>query len=165
MNSNIGDPRWNPMRGKNPTSEITVETVTDLLTAISAGKGTITLKAGTYDLTTVTDVAEVSDGVLAVTGSLNLVGEKGAVLVGGFKVSTDAVKTFSIRGLDVSGGNAIQNMVEIGSKDVAMTSLVLKNNNISGYKNRLFYMSQEGAVISSYDMSGNYDPWHPGSRR
>ena len=156
MNSNIGDPRWNPMRGKNPTSEITVETVTDLLTAISAGKGTITLKAGTYDLTTVTDVAEVSDGVLAVTGSLNLVGEKGAVLVGGFKVSSDAVKTFSLRGLDISGANTIQNMVEIGSKDVAMTSLVLKNNNISGYKNRLFYMSQEGAVVSSYDMSGNY---------
>ena len=156
MNSNIGAPCWNPMRGSSPASEITVENVTDLLTAISAGKSTITLKAGTYDLTAVTDVAEVSGGVLAVTGSLNLIGEEGAVLVGGFKVSGDAVKTMSLRGLEISGGNSIQNMIEIGSKDVAMTSLVLKNNDISDFKNRLFYMSQEGAVISSYDMTGNY---------
>lgn len=156
MNSNIGDPRWNPMRGSNPTSEITVENVADLLTAISAGKSTITLKAGTYDLTTVADVAEVSSGVLAVTGSLNLVGEEGAVLVGGFKISGDAVKTFTLRGLELSGAGAVQNMIEIGSKDVAMTSVVLRDNVISDYKNRLFYMSQEGAVISSYDMTGNY---------
>ena len=156
MNSNIGDPRWNPMRGSNPTSEITVENVADLLTAISAGKSTITLKAGTYDLTTVADVAEVSSGVLAVTGSLNLVGEEGAVLVGGFKISGDAVKTFTLRGLELSGAGAVQNMIEIGSKDVAMTSVVLRDNEISAYKNRLFYMSQEGAVISSYDMTGNY---------
>ena len=156
MNSNIGDPRWNPMRGKTPTSEITVENVTDLLTAISAGKSTITLKAGTYDLTALTDVAEVSGGVLAVSGSLNLVGESGAVLVGGFKVSGDAPKTLSLRNLKISGGNSIQNMIEIGSADVAMTSLVLKNNEISEFKNRLFYMSQEGAVVSSYDMTGNY---------
>lgn len=156
MNSNIGDPRWNPMRGSNPTSEITVENVADLLTAISAGKSTITLKAGTYDLTTVADVAEVSSGVLAVTGSLNLVGEEGAVLVGGFKISGDAVKTFTLRGLELTGAGAVQNMIEIGSKDVAMTSVVLRDNVISDYKNRLFYMSQEGAVISSYDMTGNY---------
>ena len=156
MNSNIGDPRWNPMRGKTPTSEITVENVTDLLTAISAGKSTITLKAGTYDFTALTDVAEVSSGVLAVSGSLNLVGEKGAVLVGGFKVSGDAAKTFSLRGLKISGGNSVQNMIEIGSADVAMTSLVLKDNEISEFKNRLFYMSQEGAVVASYDMTGNY---------
>ena len=156
MNSNIGAPRWNPMRGKNPTSEITVENVTDLLTAISAGKSTITLKAGTYDFTALTDVAEVSNGVLSVSGSLNLVGEKGAVLVGGFKVSGDAAKTFSLRGLTLSGAGTVQNMIEIGSADVAMTSLVLKNNDISSYANRLFYMSQEGAVVSSYDMNGNY---------
>ncbi|MBE6233275.1 MAG: DUF4957 domain-containing protein [Bacteroidales bacterium] len=156
MNSNIGAPCWNPMRGSNPTSEITVENVNDLLTAISAGKSTITLKAGTYDMTAVTDVAEVSGGVLSVTTSLNLVGEEGAVLVGGFKVSGNAVNTLSLRGLALSGGNSIQNMIEIGSADVAMTSVVLKNNDISEYKNRLFYMSQEGAVISSYDMTGNY---------
>ena len=156
MNSNIGAPRWNPMRGKNPTSEITVENTTDLLTAISAGKSTITLKAGTYDFTALTDVAEVSNGVLSVSGSLNLVGENGAVLVGGFKVSGDAAKTFSLRGLTLSGAGTVQNMIEIGSADVAMTSLVLKNNDISAYANRLFYMSQEGAVVSSYDMNGNY---------
>lgn len=156
MNSNIGDPRWNPMRGSNPTSEITVENVADLLTAISAGKSTITMKAGTYDLTTVADVAEVSNGVLAVTGSLNLVGEEGAVLAGGFKISGDAVKTFTLRGLELTGAGAVQNMIEIGSKDVAMTSVVLRDNVISDYKNRLFYMSQEGAVISSYDITGNY---------
>ena len=156
MNSNIGAPCWNPMRGSNPTSEITVENVTDLLTAISAGKTAITLKAGTYDLTAVADVAEVSGGVLSVNGSLNLTGEEGAVLIGGFKVSGEAAKTFSLRGLVLSGGDSVQNMIEIGSKDVAMTTLALKNNDISAYKNRLFYMSQEGAVVASYDMTGNY---------
>lgn len=156
MNSNIGDPRWNPMRGSNPTSEITVENVADLLTAISAGKSTITMKAGTYDLTSVADVAEVANGVLTVSGSLNLVGEEGAVLVGGFKPTGDAVKTLSLRGLVLSGNGSVQNMIEIGSKDIAMNSVVLKDNDISAYKNRLFYMSQEGAVISSYDMTGNY---------
>ncbi len=159
MNSNIGDPRWNPMRGSNPTSEITVESVTDLLTAISAGKKTITLKAGTYDLTTVgEDVAEVSGGVLAVSGSLNLVGEEGAIVIGGFKVSGADAKTLSLKGLSLSGGDSVSNMLEIGSTDVNMTSIVLKNNVISGYKNRLFYMSQEGAIVSSFDMTGNYIP-------
>ena len=103
-----------------------------------------------------TDVAEVSNGVLSVVGSLNLVGEQGAALVGGFKVSGDAVKTFSLRGLALSGAGSVQNMIEIGSANVAMTSLVLKDNDISAYANRLFYMSQEGAVVSSYDMTGNY---------
>ncbi len=155
MNSNIGDPRWNPMRGSNPTSEITVENVTDLLTAISAGKKTITLKAGTYDLTA---VEGVSNGVLEVVASLNLVGEEGAVIVGGFKPAGAEVKTLSLRGLTLSGGESVANMLEIGSKDVNMTSIVLKDNEISGYKNRLFYMSQEGAVVASYDMTGNYIP-------
>ncbi len=156
MNSNIGDPRWNPMRGSNPTSEITVESVTDLLTAISAGKKTITLKAGTYDLTAVADVEGVSGGVLTVVNSLNLVGEDGATIVGGFKVSGPDAKTLSLRGLTLSGGESVGNMLEIGSTDVNMTSIVLRDNEISGYKNRLFYMSQEGAVVASYDMTGNY---------
>ncbi len=156
MNSNIGDPRWNPMRGSNPTSEITVESVTDLLTAISAGKKTITLKAGTYDLTSVgEEVTEVSGGVLTVVNSLNLVGEAGATLVGGFKVSGPDIRTLTLRGLTLSGGNSVGNMLEVVSKDVNMTSIVLKNNVISEYNNRLFYMSQEGAVVASYDMTGN----------
>ncbi len=156
MNSNVGDPRWNPMRGSNPTSEITVENVNDLLTAISAGKKTITLKAGTYDFTSLTDVEGVSNGVLTVSASLNLVGEDGAILVGGFKLSGPDVKTLSLRGLVLSGAKSVGNMLEIGSKDVNMTSVVLKDNMISDYGNRLFYMSQEGAVVASYDMSGNY---------
>ncbi len=158
MNANVGDPRWNPMRGSNPTSEITVENVTDLLTAISAGKKTITLKSGTYDFTALTDVEGVSNGVLAVAGSLNLVGEEGATLVGGFKVSGPDAKTLSLRGLTLSGGESVGNMLEIGSADVNMTSVVLRDNVISGYKSRLFYMSQEGAVVASFDMTGNYVP-------
>ncbi len=156
MNANVGDPRWNPMRGSTPTSEITVENVTDLLTAISAGKKTVTLKAGTYDFTALTDVAEVSNGVLTLSNSLNLIGEEGATLVGGFKPTGAGVTTLSLRGLVLSGGDEVGNMIEIGSADVAMTSIVLKDNDITAYKNRMFYMSQEGAVVSSFDMSGNH---------
>lgn len=156
MNANVGDPRWNPMRGSTPTSEITVENVTDLLTAISAGKKTVTLKAGTYDFTALTDVAEVSNGVLSLSNSLNLIGEEGATLVGGFKPTGAGVTTLSLRGLVLSGGDEVGNMIEIGSADVAMTSIVLKDNDITAYKDRMFYMSQEGAVVSSFDMSGNH---------
>lgn len=154
MNANVGDPRWNPMRGSNPSSEITVENVTDLLTAISAGKKTITLKKGVYDFTALTDVAEVSNGVLTLSGSLNLIGEEGAELIGGFKPSNAEVENISLSGLKLNGNSSIGNMLEIGSGDVAIKTISLKNSTITNYKNRMFYFSQTDASVSSFVMLG-----------
>ncbi|MBE6216577.1 MAG: DUF4957 domain-containing protein [Bacteroidales bacterium] len=151
MNANIGDPRWNPMRGSNPTSEIAVENVSDLLTAISAGKKTVTLKAGTYDLTAVTDVADVSNGKLTIVNPLNLIGEEGAVLVGSFVLSGEKVTVFTINGLEIEGiGDYLITMADnavAGSISLKNTSVVKTGGLIYGAKNK-------GASLNTLELSG-----------
>ena len=153
MNSNIGDPRWNPMRGSNPTSDITVETVNDLLTAISAGKSTITLKAGTYDLTALTDVAEVSSGKLKVVTPLNLVGEAGAKVVGSFVLSGTNVSSFTVNGLEIEGiGDylvTIDNQSTVGS-------ISLKNNEIRKTGGLIYGSKANGAYVNTFEVTGCY---------
>lgn len=148
MNANIGDPRWNPMAGGTPSSEIAVENVTDLLTAISAGKTTITLKTGDYDLTALTEVAGVDGGVLTLTTSLNLIGESGANFIGGIKLSGAAIGKFSATGVNFSGNSSIQNMIEIADAEVNVSSVSLKNCSATAYKNRLFYSNVTGTIAS-----------------
>lgn len=158
QNSNIGDPRWNPLAGRIPTSEITVGTVEDMLTAISAGKTTITLNAGTYDFTALAEVPEVSGGVLTVSTSLNLIGKAGATVYGGFKFMGDAVRNFSASGISFIGTSAaakIGNMLEVGDASVDMAKVSLKNCNISSYGNRLFYMSQDKAKLQSLEIASS----------
>ena len=158
QNSNIGDPRWNPLAGRIPTSEITVSTVEDMLTAISAGKTTITLNAGTYDFTALAEVPEVSGGVLTVSTSLNLIGKAGATVYGGFKFMGDAVRNFSASGISFIGTSAaakIGNMLEVGDAYVDMAKVSLKNCNISSYGNRLFYMSQDKAKLQSLEIASS----------
>ena len=147
MNANVGDPRWNPMRGSVPTSEITVKSTAELLTAISAGKAVITLAAGQYDLTAVTDVPEVSNGKVTLTSALSLIGEKGAELIGGFIFKADA-QNFSATGITFNGAKSVDNAFEIADAAVRMKGFSVKNSTIKDYKNRLFYMGQEAAVSS-----------------
>ncbi|MBQ8483164.1 MAG: DUF5123 domain-containing protein [Bacteroidales bacterium] len=151
MNANIGDPRWNPMRGSNPTSEISVENVTDLLTAISAGKKTVTLKAGTYDLTEVTDVADVAGGKLTVVNPLNLVGEDGAKLIGSFVLSGDKVSVFTINGLAVEGiGDYLITMAD----DAAAGSVSLKNTSVVKTGGLIYGAKNKGASLNTLELSG-----------
>ena len=151
MNSNIGDPRWNPMRGSQPASEIAVENVTDLLTAISAGKKTVTLKAGTYDLTAVTDVAEVSSGKLTVVTPLNLVGEEGAKLIGSFVLSGDKVNVFTVNGLEIEGiGDYLITMGD----NAAVGSVSLKNTVITKTGGLIYGAKNKGASLNTLEISG-----------
>lgn len=152
MNAGVGDPRWNPMAGNTPTSEIKVENVADLLTAISAGKSTITLAPGTYDFTSF-ESADIASGKLTLVNSLNLIGEEGAKIIGGFIFKT-GISKFSIDGVDLDGGKSVDNAFEVNEKTVEMTSFSLKNSNVTAYKNRLFYMNVEGSVASAV-FSGN----------
>lgn len=153
INAGVGDPRWNPQSGSTPSSEITVETVADLLTAISANKSVITLKSGEYDLTVIEDNPDIATGVLTVYNSLSLIGENGAVVKGGFKMG-DNVKTFSIEGITFDGNNSIGNFIEIPSENVDMSSLKIKSCNIKAYKNRFIYQNVL-AKVSSLEIINN----------
>ena len=153
MNAGVGDPRWNPMAGHKPTPDITVENVTDLLTAISAGKQTITLKEGTYDLTAVTDNADIANGKLTLVNPLNLVGPEGARVVGGF-IFKEGVTGFSIDGITLDGGSAVDNAFEVADAAVQMGSFALRNSKVKAFKNRLFYMNVTGTVASA-EFKGN----------
>ena len=147
MNANVGDPRWNPMRGNTPTSEITVNNTDELLTAISAGKSTITLAKGDYDLTAVTDNADVASGKLTLVNSLNLIGQSGAKFVGGF-IFKAGVDKFSANGVAFDGAATVDNVFEIADAAATLSSVIIKNCTINAYKNRLFYMNTTGAVQS-----------------
>ncbi len=148
MNANAGDPRWNPMRGSVPASDITVKTVDELLTAISAGKSTITLAAGTYDLTAVdASVTEVANGKITLVKSLNLIGEPGSEFIGGF-IFKAGVEKFTASGMNLNGNSAVDNVFEVADANAAIGSFSVKNSTIRNYKNRLFYMGQTASVAS-----------------
>ena len=151
MNSNIGAPCWNPMRGSNPTSEITVETVEDLLTAISAAKSTITLKAGTYDLTALTDVAEVSSGKLTVVSPLNLVGEAGALIKGSFVLSGEAVTNFTLNSLEIEG---IGDYLVTVAKAATVGSVSIKNTKVTATGGLVYGEKNGGAYLNTLELSG-----------
>lgn len=152
MNANVGDPRWNPMGGGSSSSEITVTNVNELLTAISAGKTTITLSAGTYNLNEVTDVAEVAAGVLTLSTSLNLIANFDATFIGGFKMAP-GIQKFSANGVLFDGASTIGNMIDVSDAAVSMTAVNLKNCYVDGYKNRLYSQSAE-ASLTSLDLNG-----------
>lgn len=148
MNANVGDPRWNPMSGSVPSSDITVKNVDEFLTAISAGKSTITLAAGQYDLTGVSaDVTEVSNGKITLVNSLNLVGEKSAEFIGGI-IFKAGVENFSASNITFNGAKTVDNVFEVAEAAVDMKKFSLQNSTVKDYKNRLFYIGQEASVAS-----------------
>ena len=147
MNAGVGDPRWNSMAGSTPASDITVTDMDGFLTAISAGKKTITLAAGTYDLTAVEGVAEVANGKITLVTPLNLVGQAGAIFKGGF-IFNEGVTSFSVSNLALDGASTVDNVFEIAADAVVMNSFSLKNSTVTAYKNRLFYMNKLGSVNS-----------------
>lgn len=148
MNAGVGDPRWNAMAGSTPSAEITVSDVDGLLTAISAGKKTISLAPGTYDLTTVPEtVTEVASGKITLVSPLNLVGQEGVIFQGGF-IFKAGVTDFSVRGLTLNGAKTVDNVFEIADAAVVMNAFSVKDCAITAYKNRLFYMNVTGAVTS-----------------
>jgi len=148
MNANVGDPRWNPMRGSQPSSEITVKNTDEFLTAISAGKSTITLAAGQYDLTAVdAAVTEVANGKISLVNSLNLIGETGAEFIGGVIFKT-GVQNFTASNIIFNGAETVDNVFEVAEATVEMNKFSVKNSTIKNFKNRLFYMGQTASVAS-----------------
>lgn len=148
MNANVGDPRWNPVRGSVPSSEVTVKSVEEFLTAISAGKTTITLAAGQYDLTAVApEVAEVANGKISLVNSLNIIGESGAEFIGGF-IFKAGVKGFTAKNVTFNGNSAVDNVFEVGESGVELNKVSINDCYLKNYKNRMFYMNQASGVSS-----------------
>lgn len=147
MNANVGDPRWNPSRGSVPTSEITVANVDELLTAISAGKTTITLADGEYDLTAIAENPDITAGKLTISKSLNLTGSKAAVLKGGFQFNV-GVEKFSVSGITLDGAGTVDNAFYVMDgaqlENISFSDVVLKN-----YKNRFLYQDKETSSTAS----------------
>ena len=154
MNAGAGDPRWNPMAGSTPSSEITVTNLDEFLTAVAAGKKTITLAAGTYDLTAAPETAtEVAAGKVTIVTPLNLIGQKGARFVGGF-IAKAGVTSFSAKGIEFDGAATADNFFEVADDAAEISSFSLKDCTVKAYKNRLFYMNKTGKVTSA-EFNGN----------
>ena len=142
MNAGVGDPRWNPAAGSTPSSEITVSDADALLTAISAGKKTITLEAGKYDL---------SAAAVVLNNPLTLLGTKDAVVKGKFELGVGTTN-FTVKGITLDGEGELDNAFYV-QDGASVNAATLSGVEIRNYKNRLFYQDKEGSSVSSLVIS------------
>lgn len=148
LSSNVGAARWNANAGRVSTG-ITVSNVEELLTAIDAGKTSVTLKYGRYDLTAVTDNAAVSGGVLTLTAPLTLKGEKKAgkapEIVGGIKFG-EGMTGFTAQSLVFSGNEkAIGTAFEIAAS-INADRILVRDCEVAAYNKSLFYGNAVGTI-------------------
>ena len=148
LSSNVGASRWNPNAGR-VSSEITVASVSELTTAIDAGKAAITLKAGTYDL------AEVAESrVINLIAPLSLTGQGSVEIVGGFKFGAGTA-SFVAENIKFSGAEkAVGNAFEI-AEAVEMSKIQLTGCDIYGYNKSLFYGNGADSKIAVFDFQKN----------
>ena len=148
LSSNVGAARWNPNAGR-VSSEITVASVSELTTAIDAGKSAITLKAGTYDL------AEVSESrVITLIAPLSLTGQGSVEIVGGFKFGVGTT-SFVAENIKFSGAEkAVGNAFEI-AEAVEMSKIQLTGCDIYAYNKSLFYGNGADSKIAVFDFQKN----------
>ena len=148
LSSNVGAARWNPNAGR-VSSEITVASVAELTTAIDAGKGAITLKAGVYDL-----VEAVEGRVITLVAPLSLTGQGSVEIVGGFKFGAGTT-SFVAENIQFSGKEkAIGNAFEI-AEAVEMSKIQITGCDISAYSKSLFYGNGADSKIAVFDFQKN----------
>ena len=146
--SNVGAARWNPNAGR-VSSEITVASVTELTTAIDAGKSAITLKAGTYDLR---EAAE--SGVITLVAPLSLTGNGSVEIIGGFKFGAGTT-SFEADNIKFNGAEKVMgNAFEI-AEAVEMSKIRITNCDIFAFNKSLFYGNGADSKISSFDFQKN----------
>ncbi len=152
MNANVGDPRWNPMAGSTPSSDIAVSNVADLLTAISAGKTTITLKAGTYNLNDET-LGLKAAGKLEVSKPLNLVGEDGTILIGSFILLGKDVTKFTLSNMEIEGiGDYLVTLDAVTSASAGPVEL--KNLKVLKTGGLIYAAKNAGIKVTSLEVTG-----------
>ena len=146
--SNVGAARWNPNAGR-VSSEITVASVTDLTTAIDAGKSAITLKAGVYDLR-----EAVESGVINLIAPLSLTGQGTVEIIGGFKFGAGTT-SFEAENVKFNGAEkALGNAFEI-AEAVDMSKIRIAGCDIFAYNKSLFYGNGTDSKIAVFDFQKN----------
>ena len=146
--SNVGAARWNPKAGQ-ATSEMTVASAEELNTAIAAGKTSLTLKAGTYDLRTINE-----GGVITLTAPLALTGNGTVEVIGGFKFGAGTT-SFVAENIKFNGAEkAMGNAFEI-AEAVEMSQIKIVGCDIFAYNKSLFYGNGTDSKITLFDFEKN----------
>ena len=146
--SNVGAARWNPKAGTS-TSEMTVGSVEELNTVILAGKTSLTLKAGTYDLRTINE-----GGVITLTAPLALTGNGTVEVIGGFKFGAGTT-SFVAENIKFNGAEkAMGNAFEI-AETVEMSQIKIVGCDIFAYNKSLFYGNGTDSKIDLFDFEKN----------
>ncbi len=130
--------------GGGDESELVVNSVDALLSAIAAGKDAVTLAPGEYKL----------GGDLNVTAPLALKGQDGAVVYGGFKLSGE-VGSFSTENLTVIGSNPDSKsdiFLNLDNTGVSADEILIKNTVIDGFAKSVIYASNTADVFSFGDI-------------
>ena len=146
--SNVGAARWNPKAG-TVSSEISVASVAELQTALEAGKSSITLKAGTYDLREAD-----SNGVITLIAPVSLVAGGQVTVIGGFKLDVGTT-SFSAKGIVFDGAEkALGNTFEIpGASQIDQISIT--DCEFNAFNKSLFYGNGTDSSVGLFDFEGN----------
>lgn len=129
--------------GNGGGSGVTVGNITELLSALGAGKSEIKLSAGTFDITTATD-ASISGGVLALTAPVTLTGEDGAIVKGGFSVggALGGSVTFENIEFDGAGSGIAFTVLNATAESISVTDCY-----IHGYSKSVIYANNDDADV------------------
>ena len=129
--------------GGGGDTEVVVKDVEALLAAISAGKSAITLAQNTFDLA----------GALTVTAPLALKGQDGAVVKGGFKLSGDAVGSFSVENLrfEANGLDVFLNL-DADAGVTAADGIRVVNTVLDGFTKSVIYASNAAGKFNVGDV-------------
>ena len=145
--SNVGPARWNPNAG-HVSPEITVTSAEQLLNAIDAGKTSIILKGGTYDL------SGIEGGVLALTAPISMIGVGGVEIIGSINLGVGTT-SFEARGIKFNGNEkALGNALEI-SGATQLEKVQIVGCEFVAYNKSLFYGNGADSQVGSFDFQKN----------
>jgi len=145
--SNVGPARWNPNAG-HVIPEITVTSAEQLLKAIDAGKTSIILKGGTYDL------SGIEGGVLALTAPVSMIGMGGVEIIGSIKLGVGTT-SFEARGIKFNGNEkALGNALEI-AEATQLEKVQIVGCEFVAYNKSLFYGNGADSQVGSFDFQKN----------
>ena len=145
--SNVGPARWNPNAG-HVSPEITVTSAEQLLNAIDAGKTSIILKGGTYDL------SGIEGGVLALKAPVSMIGMGGVEIIGSIKLGVGTT-SFEARGIKFNGNEkALGNALEI-AEATQLEKVQIVGCEFVAYNKSLFYGNGADSQVGSFDFQKN----------
>ena len=156
LSSNVGPACWNPNAGR-VTTEWTVSNLEELITALDAGKTSISLNAGTYDFTAApSEASAFSSGVLTLTAGTVLKGvSKAGVdpeIIGGIKLG-EGVTHFTAQNIKFDGKEkSLGNAFEV-SAPIDATNIIVRDCEIANFNKSLFYAGVDGATVNNVTLN------------